>query len=146
MERRIRFKRGKIMEIEYLLDYLRDEILLLGNNGANIMKCIKILDNIKVKYSESYESLINAAKNEAQKLIQDAKSRADYIVSMQNQKLNNKRFADDIIKSAYAKSDMLIERAKKHLDKTFMQVENFFLGAIRMIKINRQELAKSLTV
>lgn len=137
-----------------LEEELRDKRGVLTKKDTG--RCVAIIDRLKeslplaIEESEyivaQQQQILKNADVVAKNTIRAAEERAMHLVGTTELMRKAEEEARQLLERTSAKCDLLVRRTKEHLDKMFMETEQFLLSTLSMIRTNREELRSAMLV
>ncbi len=143
------------MKINRLIDELDEE--LCGRRGlfskkVDIDRCAAIVEELKNNVPETLND-VNYILDNKQKILDNADVVAKNTIKAAEERAKQLTQSTEVIRLARLEAnrmldkansdcDMLISKTKDHLDKLFLETEQFLLSTLSMIRTNREELRK----
>lgn len=144
-----------VLKINRLIDELEEELSSKRGIFAkkiDVEKCAVIVEELKanvpstlndVNYIlDNKQKILDNADKVAQNTIKAAEERARQLAQSTEVMRIARVEANRLLDETSAECDMLISKTKEHLDKTFLETEQFLLTTLNMIRVNREELRK----
>lgn len=144
-----------VLKINRLIDELEEELCSkrgLFAKKIDVEKCAAIVEELKssvpstlsdVNYIlDNKQKILDNADTVAKNTIKAAEERARQLAQSTEVARLARVEANRLLDETSAECDMLINKTKEHLDKTFLETEQFLLSTLNMIRTNREELRK----
>lgn len=144
------------MRINRIIDELDEELSSkrgLFSKKVDVNKCAALVEELKSNVPETLDD-VNYILDNKQKILDNADIVAKNTIKAAEERAKQlaqstevvrlARFeANRLIDSVNSECDMLIEKTKEHLDKMFLETEQFLLSSLSMVRTNREELRKA---
>ena len=141
------------MQVMELIAELEEELSVrpgLFSKKIDLERCGQIIDEIKNNLPKSFDranyildnkqKILDNADVVAKNTIHAAEERAAQLTQSTEVIRLAQLEANKLMDKAAASCDMLVSQTKEHLDKMFLETEQFLLGTLSMIRNNREEL------
>lgn len=146
-------------DITQLIDELETEFakgknfLWSKKSFVNLDKCEELILELKQSLptalqEASYvlsqrDKIISQAKEQAEKTLKEAETRAEQLVSESSLIKKSENEATEMMESAEKRSSQLYNVTKENIDKLLKSVEDYLLQNLHVVRSNREELNNS---